>query len=844
MSGAGEGGVPGRQHDAPGGVSGYGPQADLAASGAERVRMVAAADLAVVYLVNAETEELRIVHVAGAQGRFALPEVLPLSADSPVADAARSSRPLWHESAQLPSGSEGAPDLPRTVVSLGVVPLSPLPPGTGGPATVCLVVVNEAPGGFAPDRRVLLETYAEQLSYVMATGAPGGAGPDAARGQALPWAHVGTFALDRDSGRVDADRILLDLVGIPPETFDGCVESLVARIVLDDLATFMAVVGRGKGTSEVRDLMFRVRRPSGEPRWLHLRSKVLTDSTGTSVRVLGVVADSAHDAEVVEAAGVEELSRELADATTVREVAETVVRCLHRRLAADRVAFARLNDDRLTVGVLEPRKPSEWPQLWRPDNRMEWLEAPLPDLPTLAAVLRSGRTAVWPAGNDLEQGLAGIAQGGLAVLPLSAERRMIGVFLVGWDTPHPLGATERAWLSVTAGRCAEAVARVAAADTERERVRTLQKSLLPRELPEVSGAATVARYLPAADGPAMGGDWYDVFSLSDDHVALVVGDVQGHSAEAAAVMGRVSTAVRAYAAEGHPPDVVLARANRLLAGMKTDLFATCCYMSLDLEEGNAWFVRAGHPPPLLCLPDVAPQALDDTGGPPLGVVAEADFPLTTVDLAPGTVVALVTNGLVESTRLPLEEGMRRMREAIDAADPSDLRKMADDLIGGADRSDDAVLLLLRYDGLRLRPVRAGWRAWRLPDAVMHARRFTARTLRSWGVSEEVDAVQLVVSELVTNAVVHTMGDVRLDLTLAGDRLRVAVTDTLPRAPAKPTTVDWEATGGRGLLLVEAMSEAWGSVPVGGGKRVWSEIAVAAHTVPSVGVGTEGSARRS
>ncbi|MER6616423.1 SpoIIE family protein phosphatase [Streptomyces xantholiticus] len=801
------------------------------------------ANLAAVYLVNAETDELRVVHAAGGQAHYALPEVLPLSADSPVADAVRSHQPLWDDSAELASYHEGVPDLRRTVVSLGVVPLSPLPPGTVRGATGCLVVVNDALVGFESDRRILLELYAEQIASAMDVGAPRaaeGAGPATARERTLPLVHAGTFRLDRGSGRIDADQTLLELVGIPPETFDAHVESLIARVFLDDLPTFIAVVGRGKVTSDVGDLMFRVRRPSGEPRWLHLRCRVLTDSTGRSARVLGVVADTAYHSEEVEAAGLEELSRGLADALTVREVAEAVVRCLHRRLTADRVAFAGLQDDRLTVSVLEPPKPSEWPQIWRPDNRTEWLDAPLSDLPTLAAVLRSGRTAVWPAGSDLEQGLAGITQGGLAVLPLSAEGRMIGVFLVGWDTPHQLSATERAWLSVTAGRCSEAVGRTAAADTERERLRTLQKSLLPRELPEVYGAASVARYLPAADGPAMGGDWYDVFSLSDDHLALVVGDVQGHSAEAAAVMGRVSTAVRAYAAEGHPPDVVLARANRLLTGMKTGLFATCCFVSLDLEEGNAWFVRAGHPPPLLCQPDVAPETLDDTVGPPLGVVAEADFPMTMVDLVPGAVVALVTNGLVESARLPLEEGMRRMCDRIGAADPSDLRRMADDLIGGADRRDDAVLLLLRYDGLDLRPVRAGWRAWRLPDAVMHARRFTARTLRSWGVSEEMDAIQLVVSELVTNAVVHTLGDVRLDLTLAGDRLRVAVTDSLPRTPVKPTTVDWEATGGRGLLLIEAMSEAWGSVPVGGGKQVWSEIAVVPHTVPAPDVGTERS----
>jgi anti-sigma regulatory factor (Ser/Thr protein kinase) len=134
-------------------------------------------------------------------------------------------------------------------------------------------------------------------------------------------------------------------------------------------------------------------------------------------------------------------------------------------------------------------------------------------------------------------------------------------------------------------------------------------------------------------------------------------------------------------------------------------------------------------------------------------------------------------------------------------------------------------LLLRYDGMKTRPIRAGWVVWRLPDAVMHARRFTARTLRRWKVEEAADAVLLVVSELVTNALVHTQGPVRLDLTLRGDRVRVCVSDSSPRAPAKPVIVDWESTGGRGLLLVEAMSESFGTVPVAGGKQVWSELVV-------------------
>jgi anti-sigma regulatory factor (Ser/Thr protein kinase) len=161
--------------------------------------------------------------------------------------------------------------------------------------------------------------------------------------------------------------------------------------------------------------------------------------------------------------------------------------------------------------------------------------------------------------------------------------------------------------------------------------------------------------------------------------------------------------------------------------------------------------------------------------------------------------------------------------------------MADELLGDLGRrEDDVALLLLRYDGLKTRPIRADWVVWRLPDAVMHARRFTARTLRRWKAEEAADAVLLVVSELVTNALVHTQGPVRVDLTLRGDRVRVSVNDSSPRAPAKPVIVDWESTGGRGLLLVEAMSETFGSMPVAGGKRVWSEIAVPRRASASEG----------
>jgi anti-sigma regulatory factor (Ser/Thr protein kinase) len=400
------------------------------------------------------------------------------------------------------------------------------------------------------------------------------------------------------------------------------------------------------------------------------------------------------------------------------------------------------------------------------------------------------------------------------------------VCLVGWDQPHAFSPEERTLLTATAALVGQALKRAHAHDAEQELATMLQRSLLPRRLPQLPGCTAVARYLPARRGLQVGGDWYDVIALSEDRVALVIGDVQGHSAGAATIMGQMRTAVRAYAVEGHPPDVVVSHANRLLVGMETDLFATCCYVELDLEEGTTLFVRAGHLAPLLRHPDGRTEEVHVEGGLPLGVLAEAEFPMTAVALAPGTVLALVTDGLVEAADMPLDEGMRRTRSALAAADPTDPGRMADELLGDVGRrEDDVALLLLRYDGLETRPIRADWVVWRLPDAVMHARRFTARTLRRWKAEEAADAVLLVVSELVTNALVHTQGPVRVDLTLRGDRVRVSVNDSSPRAPAKPVIVDWESTGGRGLLLVEAMSESFGSMPVAGGKRVWSEIAV-------------------
>ncbi|MFJ4623313.1 SpoIIE family protein phosphatase [Streptomyces sp. NPDC088812] len=780
----------------------------------ERVRRVleqalvfAGATLAAVYTPGDGGALLCLVESAGVpRTLYGLRAGYPADGHSPVADVHRGGRPLW-------LGPDGPADgvEPRRGTTRDVhLAVLPVPDGAGG----CLLAVSERPGGFGGDDRACLALVAEAVTP------PVSAAP--AEGGELP---ANAFSLAVDTGRVDVGDGILELFALGRDAFDGRVETLLGLTVPEDLPSLMSVVEADHLSVGERELEFRVLQPDGPPRWLRLRGRSVPGGDGHATRLVGTVADaSTLRSAVTDVARVQRLAAALATASTVRDVGRAVVSSLRVPLRADRIALAELENDRLVVTVLDPPEPEAWPELWRQEWRTEWPDAPVRAMPTLAAALGEGRARIWPAGAALEPALAEVGPGGLAVLPLPAAGRTAGVCLIGWDTPHDFGPDERALLTASAGLTGQALMRARAFDAEHELVGMLQRQLLPRRLPKLPGAVAVARYLPATAGLEVGGDWYDVIPLPDHHVALVIGDVQGHSTGAATLMGQMRTALRAYAAEGHPPDVVVSHANRLLLELETDLFATCCYVDLDLETGTAWCVRAGHPPPVLRHPDGSTDIAETDGGPPLGVVVQADFPMTPLRLLPGTVLALTTDGLVESAASDMDTGMERLAHGLSVSDPAHLGPVADVLLGDAHRGDDVALLLLRYDGMAVRPLREGWTVWRVPEAARHARRFTRRALRAWGVSDDtMDAALLVVSELVTNALVHTDGQVRLDLTLIHHRLRVAVTDTSARTPVQPTDPGWEATGGRGVLLVEAVSDTWGTVPVSGGKQVWCEL---------------------
>ncbi|OKK17751.1 diguanylate cyclase [Streptomyces sp. CB00455] len=324
------------------------------------------------------------------------------------------------------------------------------------------------------------------------------------------------------------------------------------------------------------------------------------------------------------------------------------------------------------------------------------LDARLPGVETLT----SGRALFFESMQHLAAAYPGIPLdadvGARAFLPLIASGRPVGSCILGFDTPRGFSPEERTVLTALAGLIAQALERARRYDSEAALARGLQAALLPQRLPVREHVTTVGRYLPGTQGMDVGGDWYDVIETGGGRLALVIGDVQGHGVAAAATMGQLRSAVRAFAVTGSTPDQVMGGTNQLLIDLDPGQFASCCYVLLDPASGVVRAVRAGHPQPLLRRPDGRTDVLDLAGGVVLGIDPQATYPVTELRLETGSVLALYTDGLVEKPGTDIDVGVERLRAALAAARPVPLTETADRLItdaGGADRPDDIALLL-------------------------------------------------------------------------------------------------------------------------------------------------------
>ncbi|MEU3727395.1 SpoIIE family protein phosphatase, partial [Streptomyces sp. NPDC031705] len=325
------------------------------------------------------------------------------------------------------------------------------------------------------------------------------------------------------------------------------------------------------------------------------------------------------------------------------------------------------------------------------------LDERLPGVETLT----SGRPLFFESMERLAAAYPGIPLdadvGARAFLPLIASGRPVGSCILGFDQRRGFSPEERTVLTALAGLIAQALERARRYDSEAALARGLQAALLPRRLPVRGEVSTVGRYLAGTDGMEVGGDWYDVIETAAGPLALVIGDVQGHGVAAAATMGQLRSAVRAFALSGNAPDQVVRGTNQLLIDLDPGQFASCCYVLLDPASGRALAARAGHPQPLLRHPDGRVEVLDLAGGVVLGIDPGARYPVTELTLDPGAVLALYTDGLVETPGRDIDEGVERLRAALAAARPSPLTETADRLVAEAgrtaDRPDDIALLL-------------------------------------------------------------------------------------------------------------------------------------------------------
>ncbi|MBD0707502.1 MULTISPECIES: SpoIIE family protein phosphatase [unclassified Streptomyces] len=451
-----------------------------------------------------------------------------------------------------------------------------------------------------------------------------------------------------------------------------------------------------------------------------------------------------------------------------------------------------------------------------------------------AGALRTGRIRTVP-------GAEGELVQSTLVVPMAAHDTVVGLVQFSRTKgSEPFGERDRALAVELAARAAVCIDNARLYRREHERALILQRSLLPPGDPEAAGLDIACRYLPGTAATEVGGDWFDVIELPGHRTALVIGDVMGRGLRAAVAMGELRTAVRTLAQLDLEPAEVLSHLDEIARGLGAPIgaqqsrahktrgpelsevyLATCVYAVYDPVTRRCTFANAGHLPPVLVEPGKPAALLDVPPGMPLGVGGEP-FEEVEVELPEGALLALYTDGLVESRDHPLDEGLSAFQHALTDQDRP-LEDVCDRVLNTLDTGhgeDDIALLMARIQGLPDEAV-GDWRLPREPRSVGRARELARAQLKDWELDGLVDTVELLVSELVTNALRYGEGEIRLRL-LRDRTLVCEVWDAGLVQPRRRRAKDTDE-GGRGLQLVGLLSSSWGSRRTPRGKTVWFEL---------------------
>ncbi|MGW6541967.1 SpoIIE family protein phosphatase [Streptomyces massasporeus] len=426
------------------------------------------------------------------------------------------------------------------------------------------------------------------------------------------------------------------------------------------------------------------------------------------------------------------------------------------------------------------------------------------------------------------------------MVPLRARGVTLGlVHFLRHRTPDSFSEDDLLLAEDLVARAAVSVDNARRFTVERRTALALQRSLLPERLPELAAMDIAYRYLPTGAGADIGGDWFDVIPLSGARVALVVGDVVGHGIQASATMGRLR-AVRTLADVDLAPNELLTQLDDLVLRLDREegpqargaqeasgqVGATCLYAVYDPVSRSCTMARAGHPPPALVTPGGGVRFVDLPAGPPLGL-GGLPFEAAEVRLEENSLLALYTDGLVEAPGHDIETGISLLRQALGGPAASldeTCERVLSTLLTGRPADDDIVLMLARTAVLDAGKVRT----WQLPPdpaAVARARKTAGEQLAEWGLTEAEFATELIVSELVTNALRY--GGAPIELRLIRDATLICeVSDGSSTAPHLRRARVFDE-GGRGLLLVAQLAERWGSRQTATGKTIWAEQALPA-----------------
>ncbi|WP_069814164.1 SpoIIE family protein phosphatase [Streptomyces sp. TP-A0874] len=524
---------------------------------------------------------------------------------------------------------------------------------------------------------------------------------------ALSSADMGSFDWDLSSGQVVWDERLGRIYGLQHDDYER-IESIFDAIHPEDRPQIEEAVRQSYGTGEC-NVVHRIVRPDGTIRWLDSKGTLFFDPVGRPQAMVGISQDrtEAIQAEMNRTSRREfvlAVTAAFSKALSTQDVVDAATGDVLPGLEAQALALYLEGKDGLSLagsagyrtadeamlrsaellgegGLLRGLCEEGTPKLI--ENREDYLKA----FPDPALQLAADHQA-W------------------AMLPLSTAEGRVGACVISWGRQHTFSSDDDMVYAAISSILAQSLARSRRFDESRRQMTDLQRMMLPQSVPELSGVDLAVRYLPGTGGMEVGGDWYDVLPLAGERVGLLIGDVQGHSAEAAAVMGQLRTALRVYADEGHSTASLLRRGNRMLCGLDTELFATCCVVELDPRDGVVRMARAGHPYPMLVEPDGSVCQLDEAGGLPLGLDPAEGYSVVEAELRPGATLLLYTDGLVEHRGQSYSAAVDVIGKVLAGEDRAGggvaaLERLADRIIAPAvtrGAMDDIAVLLVRRPG--------------------------------------------------------------------------------------------------------------------------------------------------